>query len=549
VSARKLGKDAGGTLRKLRPSLALALALIAIANLVVAFHRRQHRPNALAEDLQRLRASNGLFMHPSVLAEKQVSVADTAYRLGVLAAAGEKTRSVWSDQALRAAAQRSLADSSVWGSWYVDSISISTSTTAPLDLADEVRRSLTPAGYFADLPNPSADTDAELAATAAALDVLSHARTPIPAEDAERIANWLMGRTAELKNPYQACNIARGLAHLHRAVPDLLSSFVNQWWQREGAQRRAFGSAEQVLDAYGLTCVLKVTGDGSRLVDKLRPQLGSNLSRLGDPFIDFHLAEAWRNAGGERTKLGALADEARHGLNETGAAYADPVQIGTVGNTLTVMRILNAAESKHRGLLSKKATAQLIEQSAGQSPLIRLQVAVLLRLNGQDERAFAEAAAHDVVSSFPRRADSQNAKAIGMAATLLDALGDKAPIEIEPALKADTAEQRYLGWLLAAHAPRFGARVAAALGPALRALPATLATPSVVSSLAELAAAVRAAHATGVPMTSYKTQILDRVDRLKGCEDFPQLYRSSVAAVDCDLDATLDAYAIIRIVS
>lgn len=111
-----------------------------------------------------------------------------------------------------------------------------------------------------------------------------------------------------------------------------------------------------------------------------------------------------------------------------------------------------------------------------------------------------------------------------------------------------TSEQnRYAAWLVLAHLQSINDPIPESFKQEISKIPSWITAHITDPNLKELEVAIEALSATGnldlLPVDAVNTSL----QKLKGCGHFTQLYRLSMDSDTCDLEATSDAWRILRI--
>lgn len=500
------------------------------------------RPSPLVAELDRVRDDTGLFFRPGLLAAGQPSVVESAYGMGILRAAGRPV-AVPAAQALSGRVGEAVAKSSVWGAWYVAQIDADTGAPVPGDWYRGVIDSLRPEGYFRDSSQSADDRAADLAATAAGLDVLRARHVALAPGQVDAVARWVGDALDRAENPYQACNAVRALHAVDRLDQPTRGRVIGQWLGTPERLPARLDSFESVLDTYGIACLTSELSAGDRAAARvlLVPALSHPVDDLQ---LLYYVADAWRLIGGQPDALGTLAAAATARLDKATGLMVNVVKpIGTLENSYYVTEIRRLAGVPEADRRLADGTRQALSQHGEQYSLVSiLLTAVVLRAAGDRDQDLEQRAVARARQQLTAPVTRDSVSGWAMAHTLLGDLGvtgPEAPVTVWP---ITTREDRGLAWVLLGqlqhvrgHEPPPGF---AALVPAI---PGILATQAGLLSTVELRAGVAALAAAdqlgSIPTAALARELAGR----RGCPDLPDLYRPSAAPGDCDLRATADS--------
>lgn len=495
----------------------------------------------LAALLSHLRAQNGLYARPGAGNDIADDLFSSAYGLTVLHLAGGAPAAPWTVPQARQTAMRATGQDSVFGPWAVDLVDAATGAAGTAS-GQAVLSSLTPEGFFSDLPAAPTDTATRLASTNAALTVLAGHHVALRRDQTLSIATWLATNASQVQNPYQACQLL-GAARIAGAAVDsgVAQSVITRW---EGAAPAAetLHSEEDVLDAYGDVCVRGLLPSPRPAVltrDSVRPYL----TKPASPSVAYHLSLIWTALHGDAAALRPLASQMQARVNAaTHLLQSDVTITGTVDTSYDVVALRRAV-----GLPSEdKALVRAIRRIRQQEPpdpsgLQNLLAASVLHDAGVGDGTAERAAAQRALAAAPHNVDESNVGTWSRLCQLLNDLGLPPPrgVTLEP-WPTTSALSRFSAWTALAM-PR---QVTA--GPADSAFPGLLdATAGLLLkqghtlSMKELGAATGALHAGSRPVPAAAVQAALR--DLRGCPDMPDLYRPAPSATDCDVSATLSA--------
>jgi hypothetical protein len=507
--------------------------------------RQAGSAGSMVREIEQMRDANGLFFRPSLIGPAGPSIAESAYGLGLLAGAGRSASPPWHSAEAVRLAHETVGQSSVWGAWYVLRVETATASTLEGDWAAALLGSLSPDGFFRDSSQPADDHAADLAATAAALEVVSAKRIPLLPEQRVALVGWLRGAAAGAANAYQACNAANGL-HLLNALDPATADPLAERWLRRGVPPPALTSFESVLDAYGLACLAHMLPAGGanlgRIQQLLRPALGRPVD---DTALLYHVAQAWTLAGGPREALSQLANAVSRRLDPTtDLVRASVTRVGTLDNSYAVTQIrkLRSLPTEDRKLAAGVHTS-MRQFGDRYGPNSMLMAAVILRASGQPDIG-VQTRAVQMVTAQLKVVTRDNAASWVLAQRLLADLGVEVPqSELRP-WRIASVEDRDLAWLVLSQSHRLrGGDAPVEFVDAIRDLPSILATNATSLTMAELRAGVGALAALELTDKIPVRSLLPSLSALHGCPNLPSLYRPapSAAASDCDFGATVDA--------
>lgn len=513
-----------------------AAVLVAIGAVWLA--TREPEP-PLAAELERLRDESGLFFRPGLLGPGQPNVADSAYGLGILQAAGRPAP--FPADALAGRAEDVVAEASVWGRWYLVKIEQATNGILSGDWYQGLLDSWHDEGYFTDEGTGLGDVATGLAATAAALEVLRAKGVEMPSEVTSATVHWLTDALETVSNHYQACNAVTALDYLGQLDPESRNRAAE--WLGPDHDLGPLNSFEAVLDTYGYACLSDKIGGGDigSLRSKIQPALAHPVPDLQ---LLYYLSMAWRLAGGEPSALADLADAAVARLDpSTGlmVGVADPV--GTLESSfyVTEIRLLAGLPTKDSRLAAGVRNAWA-EHGQTFGPISLLLTAVLLRLSGDPDPRLESEAVAEVRRLMSAPITRENVSSWVFSQRLLNAIGEPGvETSIEP-WTVTSREDRGLAWVAMGLRPYTqGGGVPDGFAAELAAIPDQLATQTSLLTTTEIRAGVEALMAAGEADSVPVAAVVESIHERRGCPGLDDLYRPMAGAAECDLRATADS--------
>jgi hypothetical protein len=504
------------------------------------------KSSALSRELDKLRATNGLYERPQVYELTQPDLQSSAYGLTVMKLAGGSPAAPWGDATVRDAANSVLADNSVWGQWYLNEIAVATGSSAPSPQAAIVG-SLNPVGYFDDKPARPTDDASRLAATAAALRVMSRSKIALSAPSRVAVLSWLSSRVRTAANPYQLCNAVTALTDLgQHVIPDSsMVATLNSWWTARS--RSGLVSPEDTLDLMGYVCASHALGllDAERAA-RVRRLTEPYLSSHAEPSIAFNLAESWSLSGGSPASLRQLATEMQDRIiAPTGLLGRTINKVGTLQSSyaVTQIRLLTGAPTKDKKLAAA-VDAALAHGPADSSGLNSLMAATILRTAGAPQPQLERTVTDQVLSAAPTTIDPSNIGTWAQVVPILVSMNlKKFPTPTLTTWKTNTVLGRYEAWLaLGLDGQAVQSSAAKQFSEILVSTPGLLNNDAESLSMKELSAAVNALANNNQSKLVPWPKVVAALTGLKGCGSFTQLYRPAGDATECDLDATASGY-------
>jgi hypothetical protein len=495
----------------------------------------------LVGELERLRDDTGLFFRPGLLGWGQPSIADSAYGMGVLRAAGRSV-AMPAATALAGRVTETLERSSVWGRWYLAQIEIATERPLPGDWYSSIVSSLRPEGYFQDNAPTGEDTAADLAATAAALDVVRAKRVPLTPGQIDTIARWATNALDHAANAYQACNATAVLQSVDRLSAAARVRIVEHWLSTGERLPKLLDSFETVLDAYGVACLSSRLSAGDKAV--VRKLLLPALSRRVDDLqLLYYVSSAWRLSDGPPDRLGTLASVASARFDRATGLMVNIVRpVGTLENSYYVTEIRNLGGLPGKdGRLAAGARHTMAQYGDRYGLVSLLMTAVVLRWSGDPDQSLEQRVVAQARQRLNVPVTRDNVSSWAMAHKLLSDLGVTGPEATVRSWPIKTREDRGLAWVLLGQLPHLrGHEPPAGFADLVSMIPGILATETASLSTIELRAGLEALAATdhigNVPTVALTRELALR----RGCVGMQELYRPSAAPGDCDLRATAD---------
>jgi hypothetical protein len=522
---------------------AIVVALVvAVLALVVPKWVAGTRQSPLSGELEKLRDDTGLFFRPGLLGPGEPSITDSAYGMGVLRAAG---RSVAMPAAggLGDRVTGAVSASPVWGRWYLAQIELATGGVVAGDWYSGVVGGLRPGGYFHDDPRAAEDRAADLAATAAALDVVRAKRVTLVPGQVDSIARWVTDALDQAQNAYQACNAVAALQAVDRLDAATRDRIVGRWLEPAQRLPRVLDSVERVLDAYGFACLTSRLSAGDRAA--VRRLLVPALSRpVDDLQLLYYVSAAWRLSDGPPDALGRLAAVAKARLDPATGLLVNVVKpVGTLENSyyVTDIRKLGGLAGKDSRLAA--ATRKALAEHGDRYGVVNLlMTAVILRSSGDPDKRLEQRAVALARQQLGSEVTRDNVSFWATTQRLLSSLGVTGPEATVRPWPLKTREDRGLAWLLLGqlrhvrgHEPPDAFRAPASE------IPDVLATEAAGLSTIELRAAVEALAAMDardrIPAVVLTRQLAAR----RGCPGLRELFRPSASPDACELRATADS--------
>ncbi len=533
-----------GGVRRPGRRIATALAVVVAVGAVAFVGPRLLTPSTpppIVSELETLRDDQGLFFRPGLRSAGQPNVADTAYGFGVLAAAHRPVPSLMNEQ-VDGYFSSTVESSSVWGRWYLLRIEAATGQPIPGAWAQDITGSLR-RGYFHDSGQEAEDPAADLASTAAALEVVTAKRLILSQDKIEAIVAWVTDALVRAQNPYQACNAVRSLRAIGGLGPVARTQALASWVRRPDRLPRVIDSFEGVLDLYGMACLMDELSEGNRA--PVRSLLTTTLPRAVDDLqLLYHVAEAWRLVGGDPNELLGLAQVPQRRLDrDTGLVKNVVRPVGTLENSYYAMQIRRLSGLPGDDDRLAKGVRELLAERRTQSSVINSLFGVtLLRATGHPD-----ARLQDQLVALTRQQLAQPVTRDGVVSwvTMQRLLADLElagpPAEVVPWVVGTPAD-RDLVWLLLDETQRLRDQtVPGPFADTLAGIPSVLRADAASLSVGQIRAGATALAATGQADRIPAAVLADALDALRGCDGFADLYWPYREATTCDLRATADA--------
>ncbi len=532
--------------KRLIGAIVIALAGVSGVLAVRAVTSAPIGPQPIQDEFDHIRDGGGLFFRPEALDERRPSMADTAYGLAILSAAGQSAALPRQDQAFTSLLSATVQSSPVWGRWYALRIEEASGARLPGDWASSLVDSLNPSGYFKDDPHTPDDLAAALATTAGALEVVDHEKLVLTSVQRGSLTTWLTSVATRLANPYQACNLLRSMQSLERPDPALATTFSSRWPITNLSSLPPPNSFEQVLDLYGQACLtVRTPGmDPTPVKQALKRALAGPATDLQ---ISYYLADAWRMLGGPKEDLLRLA-AAVPGRRDpaSGLVNAALVRQGSLESSYYVMRIRRLRGTSWRDeRLVRGVKAEIDRQGASAGQFDLLFAAAILKENNSSDQALEQRAVAAARGPASHPVIRETARGWVTLVDLLDELGVVVPeAEVRP-WPAVSEDDRILVWQVIARKAHLRTQtIPPAFTDTADSIPRALADAGKALPALELLAGAEALKALGradrVPAAVLENTLAGRL----GCPRFRDLYRPSAPAQVCDLPETVHALSL-----
>jgi hypothetical protein len=522
----------------------LVLGGICIADLIEGGSSKGAKSDPVAAELDRLRDPSGLFARPSAFTGHQLSIADSAYGLSLLRAAGQPVAPPSLDSALSDLTKKSVAASSVWGRWYLLRIETASGRVFPDEWQGGIMTSLMPEGFFRDSAQQgTADLAAELANTASALEVVSVKKVPLDKGQIDALTKWLDGALAEVQNPYQACNAVRALKFIGKLDGRDVGRLAQKWLGPQAGIPRTPTSFEQVLDLYGDAC-LAAEAPGTDML-AVRASLQLTLTHpVTDLQLLYYLAQAWTLIGGPATNLTNLAT-AVHGRLDVRSGLVNEIVVaqGTVESSYYVAELRKQRHSSTEdNRLVASVRTELNHHAADYGVTSLLLAAVTLRVSGNPDQVLEQKAIAAAQRQLSGPITRGNVAGWVTNQQLLAELGVAGLVSDVQPWPVDTQDDRDLAWLLVGQRQHLRDRqLPQAFAGLTQAIPGILNASAGGLTTMELRAGVEALSASGQAKFVPRQALIRELDARAGCVGLPSLYRPARGAADCDLRASADS--------
>jgi hypothetical protein len=382
--------------------------------------------------------------------------------------------------------------------------------------------------------------------------VVSTQQLRLTADQTDALDRWLHGAARDATNPYQACNAASGLARLGRLEAATIRALSERWLSRAGVLPGSLRSFENILDTYGLACLIDVlpasaagAPASSSVVDRaaIRGILRPALDRpVDDVQLLYSVAEAWRLAGGPPADLNRLSASVVGRVDPaTGLVRTAAARVGTLESSYYVAYI-----RRLRGLptdddrLVEAVRSSMREFGNQFGPNSLLMAAVVLRISGKPDDQLERQAVAAVKVQFSGSLTKANVASWALASRLLDDLGVHVPIgEVRPWAVA-TQSDRVDAWTAVSLMQGTDPVIPTEFTETIHDIHRVLSEESGKLTIFELRAGVGALTVLGLTDQIPTKALSATLDERRGCPGLPDLYRP-VAEAGCDLKSSADA--------
>jgi hypothetical protein len=508
---------------------------------------------ALAADIERLRADDGLFSATADLGEPGLYT--SAFGLAALAVAGRDTRVRLTPAALRAAVADQVRADPLWGRAQL--ALLERTLRVPLHDDGDVAALRALRGADGSFTDPA--VSGELAgnpqyrrsATAAAVSALAAFGSPLDGTERQTTADWLdagatVGTGLSIRWQLVQARDALGLP-----PPADLPATLNAWWATTGSRLTGPATGDDLVEVCAYVRLATVgrvdlTSHRAALIRALDPAR----TLPGDPQIGYLLASAWQEVDGGPAGLGPLVGYLEAHRLGSGLVAATQQRLGDLQASYLVQALRAEAGLPTRDRrLAQALVARRSYTLDGSSPAAgNLWLATLATAGGDTGTPDARRLRQRAPEVLPGPITVDTAVQWSQLATTLETLDLPLPDVDVRAWPTDSPEHRYASNLLVphlVHAHRRGRLSPPASPPELARDGVTLLA---TGALGQSSAAFAAAGALGWRPTGAEAEHIRALLRpLKGCPRTPALYHE--AAARCDVNSTLAGWTIQRLLA